>query len=146
LKPGMLVRVTMRQGAHTGRKISPVHANKEGREQQQQQQEQEKRSHMNAHPKLEHRLSCETANGTFNVTHAPATRGGTQVNDDLRSGQKVVFFVELHQLERRPGTETMLFGQVIILVQTGGTLFLHAQCTCVDTHPHAPHTGTNRET
>lgn len=66
-------------------------------------------------------ISCER--GQFE--HLPSTWGGTKIDDTLGSGEDVVFFVKLDELEGGTGAVTMLLGHVIELIETPlGVLFL----------------------
>lgn len=49
-------------------------------------------------------------NSDSNYSNLPTTRSSTQIDQNSRFFQKVVFFVQLNKLESRTGTVTLLLG------------------------------------
>lgn len=57
--------------------------------------------------------------------YLPSTWGCAKIDDTLRTGEEVVFFVELNELEGGTGAVTVLLGHVVKLIETPlGVLFL----------------------
>jgi hypothetical protein len=64
----------------------------------------------------------------------PSTGSGTQIDENCGFFQEVVLLVDLDELESSSGSKSLLFGDVVELVQTMlGLLFLsHLQLTNID--------------